>query len=95
MTTPTLCRVCAEPRGECEAADCAEHTIPGLCVYCCRLADVMARSSACDCYVSRLTLAQAFGIRYGAHAANCPVYRPSGDPVDHANDRQRRAAAIR
>ncbi len=40
----------------------------------------------CMCYVATLPARDRFAIRRGAHSALCPVYRPSLDPVDRAND---------
>lgn len=47
--------------------------------------------SNCTCYVRRLNAQQQWELRYGAHAVECPVYRPSRDPVDEANDIEARA----
>lgn len=40
----------------------------------------------CNCWVSLRPAEEAYGIRYGAHATTCPVFRESGDPVDRAYD---------
>ena len=40
----------------------------------------------CNCYVNDLPAAERFGIRYGAHQTDCPVYRESLDPVDRKHD---------
>ena len=40
----------------------------------------------CNCYVKDLPAAERFGIRYGAHEPDCPVYRESLDPVDRKHD---------
>ncbi len=40
----------------------------------------------CKCYVAGLSPEVQFCLRWGAHSPHCPVYRPSQDPVDHAND---------
>lgn len=40
----------------------------------------------CRCYVRDLPPEESFAIRDGAHAVDCPVYRPSGDPVDRVKD---------
>jgi hypothetical protein len=40
----------------------------------------------CNCYVKDLPAAERFGIRYGAHQTDCPVYRESLDPVDRKHD---------
>lgn len=45
----------------------------------------------CDCYVATLSPEDRFGLRYGAHALECPIYRVSGDPVDRAKDERIRA----
>lgn len=42
----------------------------------------------CNCYVSRLSTRDQFGLRFGAHAEACPVYAPANDPVNRANDDQ-------
>ena len=47
----------------------------------------------CNCYVSKLSDARRFGLRYGAHALSCPTYRKSGDEVDQQHDRDVRDAA--
>ena len=43
-------------------------------------------TSDCTCWVRTLPPEEAFAVRYGAHSVACPVYRPSADPVDRAND---------
>lgn len=40
----------------------------------------------CQCWVSKLTDEERFSVRYGAHNPQCPVFRPSLDPVDALND---------
>jgi len=42
--------------------------------------------AACTCWVRTLPPEEAFAIRYSAHSVTCPVYRPSADPVDRAQD---------
>jgi hypothetical protein len=44
----------------------------------------------CLCWVRHQTVEARFGIRYGAHATNCPLYRPSLDPVDRLHDSELR-----
>ena len=50
--------------------------------------------SPCRCYVYELDKLTQFGLRRGAHALECPVYRPSLDPVDAANDQETRTHYI-
>ncbi len=45
----------------------------------------------CNCYVKHYLPEIQFGIRYGQHATNCPIFRESLDPVDRANDAEYRA----
>jgi len=40
----------------------------------------------CRCYVRDLPDVMRFGLRYGAHAPKCPMYRPSRDPLDRLED---------
>lgn len=40
----------------------------------------------CVCWVSFQPLDVQFCVRWGAHSVYCPIYRPSGDPVDRATD---------
>jgi hypothetical protein len=40
----------------------------------------------CTCYVLGLSAEAQFSLHYGAHALDCPTYRPSRDPVDRCND---------
>lgn len=47
--------------------------------------------ATCNCYVARLSAEAQFTLRYGAHSLNCPVYRPSLDPVDQLHDSDWRA----
>lgn len=47
--------------------------------------------SACRCWVLGLTLREALAVRWGAHGPACPVFAPSADPVDRANDYDLRA----
>lgn len=47
----------------------------------------------CNCYVAALPPQERFAVRYGAHEAACPSYRPSRDPVDRANDEDARRQA--
>jgi hypothetical protein len=44
----------------------------------------------CRCYAAALDQLTRFGLRRGAHALDCPIYRPSLDPVDAANDQETR-----
>lgn len=44
------------------------------------------RLASCACYVKQLDPEAQMTLRWGAHAETCPTYRPSGDPVDAAND---------
>jgi len=46
--------------------------------------------SLCRCYVAALDYLTRFGLRRGAHAQDCPIYRPSRDPVDAAQDQKTR-----
>ena len=48
----------------------------------------------CNCYVRYLDDEARFCLHYGAHETNCPVYRPSLDPVDRAHDEDFRADTI-
>ena len=45
----------------------------------------------CTCYVGSLSDEARFSIHYGAHALDCPVYRPSLDPVDAMHDQDLRS----
>jgi hypothetical protein len=47
--------------------------------------------TGCTCYVAELDAETQFGLRWGAHALECPRYRRSLDPVDDANDQDYRA----
>jgi hypothetical protein len=40
----------------------------------------------CNCYVRGLSSEVQFCLRLGAHSTQCPVYRRSRDPIDHAKD---------
>ena len=42
--------------------------------------------SGCKCYVRGLSPEVQFCLRWGAHSTHCPIYRPSGDPVDRIKD---------
>ena len=44
----------------------------------------------CQSYAAALDYLTRFGLRRGAHALDCPVYRPSLDPVDAAQDQETR-----
>ena len=44
----------------------------------------------CRCYAAALDPVTRFGLRRGAHDPACPVYRPSLDPVDAAQDQETR-----
>ena len=46
----------------------------------------------CSCWVSYEPEEVRFSIRYGAHHLDCPVYRPSGDPLDNLRDAELRNA---
>ena len=46
----------------------------------------------CTCYVSKLDEETRFGLRYGAHNKQCPIYAESLDPVDYAEDEEYRAS---
>lgn len=46
----------------------------------------------CRCYVRSLPEQYQFELRWGAHALDCPAYRPSADPVDNAKDAEVRRA---
>ncbi len=46
--------------------------------------------STCNCWVAHESEEIRFGIRFGAHALDCPTYRPSLDPVDEAEDNELR-----
>ena len=48
----------------------------------------------CRCYVLKLPLEDALTLHWGAHEQRCPVYRPSPDPVDRANDEEFRASHL-
>ena len=50
------------------------------------LGDPRLEKDNCNCYVSKLSDYKQFVIRYGAHDPNCPVYRPSRDPIDQLKD---------
>ena len=50
--------------------------------------------SKCNCYVRYLDEETRFCLHYGAHERDCPVYRPSLDPVDRANDEEYRAGML-
>lgn len=46
----------------------------------------------CRCWVRAiLTDAAAFGLRYGAHSLDCPIYRESWDILDRWADERQRA----
>ncbi len=44
------------------------------------------QTKPCNCWVASVPLEKSFGIRNGAHNPECPVFRPSLDPVDAVND---------
>ena len=44
------------------------------------------RLDLCACYVRDLPSLHRFQLRWGAHALDCPTYKPSLDPVDNAED---------
>ena len=44
----------------------------------------------CRCYAAALDKETQFGLHRGAHDPACPVYRPSLDPVDAAQDQETR-----
>ena len=44
----------------------------------------------CNCWVATKSEEERFGIRYGAHALECPAFQQSLDPVDAANDQELR-----
>ena len=44
----------------------------------------------CSCWVKDQPDEERYSIRYGAHHLDCPVYRPSGDPLDNLRDAQLR-----
>ena len=46
--------------------------------------------TSCRCYAAALDPEDRFGLRRGAHALDCPIYRPSLDPVDAAQDQKTR-----
>lgn len=46
----------------------------------------MSNPSLCRCYVQLLPRHHQFQLRWGAHALDCPAYRPSLDPVDDEKD---------
>jgi hypothetical protein len=48
----------------------------------------MATKSGCSCWVSRYPVEETYSIRNGAHNPECPVFRPSVDPVDALHDAQ-------
>ena len=50
----------------------------------------LPRLPSCRCYAAALDQLTRFGLRRGAHALDCPVYRPSLDPVDAAQDQKTR-----
>ena len=54
-----------------------------------------SRLASCRCYVGGLPSDMQFELRWGAHALDCPVYRPSRDPVDNAKDAEVRAALLK
>lgn len=55
-----------------------------------------ARSlDGCRCYVKKLPREFQFQLRWGAHALDCPIYRPSMDPVDNQQDIDARAVLSR
>ena len=45
---------------------------------------------SCRCYAAALDPVTRFGLHRGAHDPACPVYRPSLDPVDAAQDQETR-----
>jgi hypothetical protein len=45
---------------------------------------------SCRCYAAALDKETQFGLHRGAHALDCPMYRPSLDPVDAAQDQEAR-----
>ena len=51
----------------------------------------MDTSKICQCYVKNLPPEVRFGLHYGTHALDCPVYRVSRDPVDVQHDSDVRA----
>ncbi len=48
----------------------------------------------CTCWVADQSPEARFGIRYGAHSMDCPLWRESLDPVDQANDEELRQRGV-
>jgi hypothetical protein len=48
------------------------------------------QGEGCNCWVRDRPAEERFSIRYGAHDVRCPVWAPSLDPVDAANDAELR-----
>ena len=44
----------------------------------------------CNCWAKECSMQELFGLRFGAHSKDCPAYQESLDPVDKANDEERR-----
>lgn len=44
----------------------------------------------CNCWVRRMSAEDQFGIRYGAHNPECPVFKPTLDPVKAVADAELR-----
>lgn len=51
-----------------------------------RVQQAIDEAYRCDCWVAGRPEEERLQIRYGAHCADCPAYRESGDPVDRDND---------
>lgn len=50
----------------------------------------MSQNPRCQCWVAQLSPPLCFATRRGAHALDCPVYRPSLDHVDALKDKELR-----
>jgi hypothetical protein len=48
------------------------------------------QGEGCNCWVRDRPAEERFSIRYGAHDVRCPMWAPSQDPVDAANDAELR-----
>ncbi len=80
------CKSVREPAGKCRR--CREWDASrecGRCGFCCDCAE-----TGCNCWVRDRPPEERFSIRYGAHDVRCPMWAPSLDPVDAANDAELR-----
>ena len=49
---------------------------------------VLEKLVDCNCWVRNRPLEEQFGLRWGAHSKDCPMYRESRDPVNKMQDEE-------